>query len=73
MKKIILKNTNSNKWENQFRYESHKEEEENYVKMPTYYSFIDKTGKDRKEETLMANYRRITKEVELIIKENMNP
>jgi len=50
-----------------------KEEEENYVKMPTYYSFIDKTGKDRKEETLMANYRRITKEVELIIKENMNP
>lgn len=50
-----------------------KKEEENYVKMPTYYSFIDKTGKDRKEETLMANYRRITKEVELIIKENMNP
>ena len=48
-----------------------KEEEENYVKMPTYYSFIDKTGKDRKEETLMANYRRITKEVELIIKENI--
>lgn len=47
------------------------EEEQNYVKMPTYYSFKDKTGKDRKEEILMANFRRINKEVELIIKENI--
>ena len=33
-----------------------KKEEENYVKIPTYYSFKDKTGKDRKDETLMAQF-----------------
>ena len=44
-----------------------KKEEENYVKIPTYYSFKDKTGKDRKDETLMANFRKINKEVDLII------
>lgn len=46
-----------------------KQEEKNYVKMPMYYSFTDKTGKDRKEEVLMTNYRRINKEVELMIHE----
>lgn len=46
-----------------------KQEEKNYVKMPIYYSFTDKTGKDRKEEVLMTNYRRINKEVELLIHE----
>lgn len=44
-----------------------KHEEQNYVKMPTYYNFTDKTGKNRKEEVLMTNFRRINKEVELII------
>ena len=44
-----------------------KYEEQNYVKMPTYYNFTDKTGKNRKEEVLMTNFRRINKEVELII------
>ena len=44
-----------------------KKEEENYVKIPTYYSFKDKTGKDRKDETLMANFRKINKEVDLMI------
>ena len=33
-----------------------KKEEENYVPLPTYYSFKDKTGKDRKDETLMAQF-----------------
>ncbi len=46
-----------------------KKEEENYVKMPIYYSFKDKTGKDRKDEVLMTNFRRINKEVELIVNE----
>ena len=46
-----------------------KQEEKNYVKMPMYYSFTDKKGKDRKEEVLMTNYRRINKEVELLIHE----
>lgn len=44
-----------------------KYEKQNYVKMPTYYNFTDKTGKNRKEEVLMTNFRRINKEVELII------
>lgn len=44
-----------------------KNEEENYVLLPTYYSFKDKTDKDRKNETLMANFRKINKEVDLII------
>ena len=46
-----------------------KQEEQNYVSMPVYYSFIDKAGKDRKEEVLMTNFRKINKEVELIINE----
>ena len=46
-----------------------KREEKNYAKMPVYFSFIDKTGKNRKEEVLMTNYRKINREVELIINE----
>lgn len=46
-----------------------KDEEQNYVPMPVYYSFTDKTGKDRKEEILMTNFRKINKEVELIVNE----
>ncbi|KQR91442.1 mobilization protein [Chryseobacterium sp. Leaf180] len=44
-------------------------EEKSYVKTPTYYSFIDKMGIDRKEEVLMTNFRKINKEVELIVSE----
>lgn len=46
-----------------------KEEEDNYVKMPLYYSFKDCAGNDRKNEILMANFRRINKEVEMMINE----
>lgn len=46
-----------------------KEEERHYVTMPTYYSFVDKAGVNRKEEVLMTNFRKINKEVELIVKE----
>ena len=46
-----------------------KKEEQGYVPMPVYYSFVDKTGKNRKEEVLMTNFRKINKEVELIVKE----
>ena len=46
-----------------------KEEEDNYVKMPIYYSFKDEAGNDRKNEILMANFRRINKEVEMMIQE----
>lgn len=49
--------------------EAIKKEEQNYVKMPNYYSFVDSNGIDKKEEILMANFRRINKEVELIIEE----
>lgn len=49
--------------------EAIKKEEQNYVKMPNYYSFVDNNGIDKKEEILMANFRRINKEVELIIEE----
>lgn len=48
-----------------------KEEEKNYVKMPNYYSFIDKRGINRKEEVLMTNFRKINREVELIVNENI--
>lgn len=47
-------------------------EEQNYVPLPTYYSFLDKTGKNRKEEVLMTNFRKINKEVELIIKDHIS-
>ncbi|CAA7196991.1 type IV secretion system DNA-binding domain-containing protein [Chryseobacterium potabilaquae] len=46
-----------------------KEEEKNYFKIPKYYSFIDKKGNNRKSEVLMTNFRRINKEVELIVGE----
>ena len=46
------------------------EEENNYMKMPSYYSFLDKKGVNRKEEVLMTNFRRINKEVELVVNEN---
>ena len=49
--------------------EAIKEEEDNYVKMPLYYSFKDSAGNDRKNEILMANFRRINKEVEMMINE----
>ncbi|MDY3528868.1 type IV secretion system DNA-binding domain-containing protein [Riemerella anatipestifer] len=48
------------------------EEEKNYIPLPTYYSFIDKTGKNRREEVLMTNFRKINKEVELIIKDHIS-
>ena len=46
-----------------------KKKESEYVKMPIYYSFKDKNGIDKKEEILMANFRRINKEIELLIQE----
>lgn len=46
-----------------------KEEENNYVKMPSYYSFVDKMGNNRKNDVLMTNFRKINKEVELIVNE----
>ena len=46
-----------------------KTEEENYVKMPSYYSFVDKAGNNRKDDVLMTNFRKINKEVELIVNE----
>ena len=46
-----------------------KHEEANYVKMSTYYSFKDSAGNDRKNEILMTNFRRINKEVEIMIRE----
>lgn len=42
-------------------------EENSYVKMPSYYSFVDKSGVDRREDVLMTNFRRINKEVELMV------
>ena len=46
-----------------------KKEENNYVKMPNYYSFVDKAGNNRKEDVLMTNFRKINKEIELIVNE----
>ena len=46
-----------------------KEEEKNYIKMPTYYSFKDKLGSDRKDDVLMTNFRRINKEIEILVNE----
>ena len=48
-----------------------KQEEQNYIPMPVYYSFIDKAGNNRKEEVLMTNFRKINKEVELIVNEHI--
>lgn len=47
------------------------DEESNYTAMPVYYSFKDKSGRDRKEDVLMTNFRKINMEVELIVKENI--
>ncbi|WP_176763221.1 type IV secretory system conjugative DNA transfer family protein [Riemerella columbipharyngis] len=44
-----------------------KQEEQNYVEMPNYYSFIDKSGADKKNEVLMTNFRKINKEVDIIV------
>lgn len=46
-----------------------KKEGDNYPAMPVYYSFYDKSGKNRKEDVLMTNFRKINKEVELIVQE----
>ena len=48
-----------------------KQEEQNYVPMPVYYSFIDKAGNNRKEEVLMTNFGKINNEIELIVNENI--
>ena len=48
-----------------------KQEEQNYVPMPVYYSFIDRAGNNRKEEVLMTNFRKINNEIELIVNENI--
>ncbi|MEE3724524.1 TraM recognition domain-containing protein [Riemerella anatipestifer] len=47
-------------------------EEANYKRLPSYFSFIDKNGKDRKEEVLMTNFRKINAEVDLIVKLNIS-
>lgn len=44
-----------------------KVEEASYVQIPHCYSFLDSNGNDRKEEILMTNFRRINKEVDLIV------
>lgn len=46
-----------------------REEEQNYVTIPDCYSFTDALGKDRKADVLMTNFRRINKEVDLIVQE----
>lgn len=48
-----------------------KMEEDNYVSMPNYFSFIDKRGVDIKDEVLMTNFRKINNEVELIVNETV--
>ncbi|WP_068596999.1 type IV secretion system DNA-binding domain-containing protein [Vaginella massiliensis] len=47
-----------------------KKEEDNYVQMPKYYSFIDRNGVDRKEDILMTNFRKINREIEMVVKVN---
>jgi len=46
-----------------------KTEAANYYDLPTYATFIDKDGVDRKNEVLLTNFRRINKEVDLIMKD----
>lgn len=48
-----------------------KKEEAEVPPMPSYYSFVDKAGVNRKEEVLMTNFRKINKEVELIVRESI--
>lgn len=50
-----------------------KKEEQYYAPIPVYYSFLDKNGKNRKDEVLMTNFRRINKEIELIVNEYIKP
>ena len=46
-----------------------KNEENNYYKLPNFYSFIDKdTGVDKKHEVLFANFIKINNEIEFVIK-----
>lgn len=47
-----------------------RKEESNYIEIPNCYSFIDHLGTDRKEDVLMTNFRKINKEIELIVNEN---
>lgn len=47
-----------------------RKEVSSYVEIPDCYSFIDQSGIDRKEDVLMTNFRKINKEIELIVKEN---
>lgn len=49
-----------------------KKEGDNYFELPTYCTFIDEQGVDRKDEVLLANFRKINKEVEFIMKEFMS-
>lgn len=44
-----------------------KVEEASYVQIPHCYSFLDSNGNNKKEEILMTNFRRINKEVDLIV------
>lgn len=46
-----------------------KNESCDYGEMPSYYSFTDKAGNNRKSDVLMTNFRKINKEVELIVNE----
>ncbi|UWX66187.1 type IV secretion system DNA-binding domain-containing protein [Empedobacter stercoris] len=46
-----------------------KKEEENYPKLPVYYSFVDHNRINRKEDVLMTNFRKINREVELLVNE----
>lgn len=48
-----------------------KTEEENYVELPNYYSFKNELGVDMKDEILMSNFRKINREVDLVINEVM--
>ncbi|CAI8877672.1 type IV secretory system conjugative DNA transfer family protein [Chryseobacterium sp. IT-36CA2] len=48
-----------------------KKEEAELPPLPSYYSFVDKAGINRKEEVLMTNFRKINKEVELIVRESV--
>ncbi|PTT38269.1 mobilization protein, partial [Chryseobacterium sp. HMWF028] len=48
-----------------------KKEEAELPPMPSYYSFVDRAGVNRKEEVLMTNFRKINKEVELIVRESV--
>lgn len=49
------------------------QEEKSYVTMPSYYSFVDKSGKDMRDDVLMTNFRKIKKEVELVVYDLIRP